>query len=396
MFPVVEATIRRGSPNTYIQQMGGCEGAASGGYGSGDGGKKAVGGDNSRSNNTGVGVTGSRGVCCDTCDELPPGAENPGLLRALHVAARNRIPQCFDGLNVAVRQRKYNWILGHSILLSSVTPGGYKAFASYLRKKKPGAMPYFVMEAAPGGQLSCEMRVGPTKFSRASVFAQIADSEIYSLESILDMYFCRATASVIAVNSEFIALQYLQAVTRYLSLGAEVVVRSRPVELSSLSVAGRWTDKCNSVSATLGNRGLEMCYVRAIRPHIIAAALLEISKETKPPSVNWPLTHLSLLQKYNLSIDQLIDGEESNRPSFSVTRPPVQMGIDRTLATMAYEWQAAPWNVRACVNSDGLVGATLQHGICGERAKFVISLSALLNHINDKFRLGVGFTAAIF
>lgn len=164
---------------------------------------------------TGAGVTGSRtGRECDSQKEpvnVPNGALNPGLLRYIHNAARYRLPQCFEGASVSVKQNSTNnWVLGHSLSFSSVSPGGYKLLLSYVDKDNPAVLPYFVMEAAPGGQMSCEVRVGPTQGTRATVVAQIADAELYSFESIFDAYFKQCTASVIAVNREFIALHYLQ------------------------------------------------------------------------------------------------------------------------------------------------------------------------------------------
>lgn len=65
------------------------------------------------------------------------------------------------------------------------------------------------------------------------------------------------------------------------------------------------------------------------------------------------------------------------------------------MATLAYEWTADEWTVRASVDSDGLVGATLQRALGGKNAQLACAISALLNHPNDKFRLGFGITAAI-
>uniref|UniRef100_A0A2A4J6I7 Uncharacterized protein n=1 Tax=Heliothis virescens TaxID=7102 RepID=A0A2A4J6I7_HELVI len=162
---------------------------------------------------TGAGVTGSRAgrVSGKDPNDLPAGATNPGLLRHIHNAARYRLPQCFEGGCVSVKHSSSNnWVLGHSLSFSSVSPGGYKLLLSYVDKDKPKSLPYFVMEAAPGGQMSCEMRVGPTQGTRATVVAQIAEAEFYSFESIMDAYFNKFTASIIAVNREFIALHYLQ------------------------------------------------------------------------------------------------------------------------------------------------------------------------------------------
>lgn len=169
---------------------------------------------------TGAGVTGSRtgiAVGREQEENLPAGATNPGLLRYIHNSARYRLPQCFEGGSIAVKQstKSNNWVFGHSLSFSSVSPGGYKLLLSYANKKKQSAMPYFVMEVAPGGQLSCEMRVGPTLGTRATVVAQIADAELYSFESIIDAYFNRFTASIIAVNREFIALHYLQVLSLF-------------------------------------------------------------------------------------------------------------------------------------------------------------------------------------
>lgn len=170
---------------------------------------------------TGAGVTGTRsGSISSPCkdgasdaDELPEGAKNPGLLRHIHNAARFRLPQCFEGATVSLKQNSSsNWVLGHSLAFSSVSPGGYKLLLSYADRTRLTGIPYFVMEAAPGGQVSCEFRVGPSKGTRATVVTQIADAEFYSFESIFDAYFSNFTASVIAVNREFIALHYLQVI----------------------------------------------------------------------------------------------------------------------------------------------------------------------------------------
>ncbi|KAI8438716.1 hypothetical protein MSG28_011129 [Choristoneura fumiferana] len=281
--------------------------------------------------------------------DLPAGADNPGLLRFIHNAARYRIPQCFEGACVSVKQNSNeNWVLGHSLSFSSVSPGGYKLLLSYMDKGKSTKLPYFVMEAAPGGQMSCEVRVGPTASTRATVVAQIADAEFYSFESIFDAYFHNFTASIIAVNRDFIALHYLQAITEQVSLGAELVARGQATELSSASGAARWASDDHSVSATLGNRGLDLCYARAIKPYLTVAAMLEVG-----------------------------------------------FALRRTVATLAYEWRAEEWTVRGSADSDGLVGATLQRALGGKHAQLACAISALLNHPNDKFRLGFGVTAAI-
>lgn len=311
-------------------------------------GAKCTAGDRGK---TGAGVTGSRtGRVCDKApDDLPSGAINPGLLRYIHNAARYRLPQCFEGACVSVKQNSTNnWVLGHSLSFSSVSPGGYKLLLSYVDKSKPPALPYFVMEAAPGGQMSCEMRVGPTQGTRATIVAQIADAQFYSFESILDAYFNSFTASIIAVNREFIALHYLQAITDQISLGAEIVARGHTAELSSASGAGRWVNENHSISATLGNRGIDLCYARAIKPYLTVAAMLEVG-----------------------------------------------FAVRRAVATLAYEWRTDEWTVRGSADSDGLVGATLQRALGGKRAHLACAISALLNHPNDKFRLGFGITAAI-
>lgn len=159
---------------------------------------------------TGAGVAGSRGPH-EPPDELPASAHRPGLLRHIHNAARLRIPQCFEGASVSVKKYIYgNWLVGHLFQFSSVSPSGYRVLLSYSEKDKKSGLPYFILEAAPGGQASCEVRVRPTLGTRASVVAQIADKQLYGLESTLDIFFGSFTTSLIAVNREFIAFHYLQ------------------------------------------------------------------------------------------------------------------------------------------------------------------------------------------
>lgn len=73
----------------------------------------------------------------------------------------------------------------------------------------------------------------------------------------------------------------------------------------------------------------------------------------------------------------------------------VGFAVRRAVASLAYEWQTDSWTFRGSIDSDGLVGATLQRALGGKRAHLACALSALLNHPNDKFRLGFGVTAAI-
>lgn len=73
----------------------------------------------------------------------------------------------------------------------------------------------------------------------------------------------------------------------------------------------------------------------------------------------------------------------------------VGFAVRRAVATLAYEWHTQEWTVRASADSDGLVGATLQKAIGGKKAQLGCAISALLNHPNDKFRLGFAVTAAI-
>lgn len=73
----------------------------------------------------------------------------------------------------------------------------------------------------------------------------------------------------------------------------------------------------------------------------------------------------------------------------------VGFAVKRALGTLAYEWRSTDWTVRASVDSDGLVGAMLKRTLGGKNANLSCAISALLNHPNDKFRLGFGLTAAI-
>lgn len=69
----------------------------------------------------------------------------------------------------------------------------------------------------------------------------------------------------------------MQAITEHLSLGAEIVAKGHTAQISSASGAGRWGNEEHCISATLGNRGLDLCYARAIQPFLTVSALLEVS-----------------------------------------------------------------------------------------------------------------------
>lgn len=67
----------------------------------------------------------------------------------------------------------------------------------------------------------------------------------------------------------------------------------------------------------------------------------------------------------------------------------------RAVGTLAYEWRADDYVVKASADSAGLVGATLVRTLVGERVDLSCAVSALLNHPNDKFRLGFCVNATI-
>lgn len=64
--------------------------------------------------------------------------------------------------------------------------------------------------------------------------------------------------------------------TENLSLGGELVARGHCPDLSSATAAARWTDENNSLSVTLGNRGFDLCYARALGPNLTVAGQLEV------------------------------------------------------------------------------------------------------------------------
>lgn len=73
----------------------------------------------------------------------------------------------------------------------------------------------------------------------------------------------------------------------------------------------------------------------------------------------------------------------------------IGFAIRNAVATLGYEWHATDWTVRASMDSDGLVGCTLHRSFPGTHANFGCAFSALLNHPNDKFRMGFGITATL-
>lgn len=75
-------------------------------------------------------------------------------------------------------------------------------------------------------------------------------------------------------------------------MGAELVARGHAVELSSASAAGRWATEKHSISATLGNRGLDLCYARAMKPYLTVAGMLEVFSKTALPTES---SHISVL-----------------------------------------------------------------------------------------------------
>lgn len=77
----------------------------------------------------------------------------------------------------------------------------------------------------------------------------------------------------------------MKGLTEQFSLGAEVVARGHSAEVSSASGAARWANEKHTLSGTLGNRGLDLCYARSVTPYLAAAAMLEVNCITSYKSV---------------------------------------------------------------------------------------------------------------
>ncbi|BES94285.1 unnamed protein product [Nesidiocoris tenuis] len=293
--------------------------------------------------------------------QMPPDEpvlENPGKMDDLHKKCKEIFPINFEGAKIAVQKGLSNHFqVSHSLNMSSLTPSGYRFGATYVgtQQYSPNEVfPVLVGDIDPSGNLNANMYHKFTHQIAASMQAQIQTQKLAALQCSLDYKGKNFTSTLTVCNPDLVAGtgvivgHYLQSVTKKVDLGAEIAYQRTPQlpgsQIAVTSLAARYNGDDYTVSGTCGLSGFHLCYYQK------ASAQLQLGVEL-----------------------------ETN---FRVQEAVASIGyqIDLPKADMVF---------KGMLDSNWNVGATLEKKLLP--MPFSLTLSGMLNHQKNQFRLGIGF-----
>ncbi|XP_046473783.1 mitochondrial import receptor subunit TOM40 homolog 2 [Neodiprion pinetum] len=295
-------------------------------------------------------------VPCIPCISDPrPG--NPGTLQEIHKKVKDLYPRNFEGAKLLVKKTlSSHFDVAHTITLSSVTPSGYKFGASYIGTKRIGETekyPVAIGDIMPNGNMTADFVHTIGCRVRAKIAAQIADNKYRACSSTLEYRSDDFTVSLTLANPHFakqhgtLVLHYLQSITSRIALGAEVAChRGLGIpggQQTIMSAAFRYSTGYTTLSATLGEAGLHVCYHRKNSQQLQMGVEMELNMRTH-----------------------------------------------ESIATVLYQFDLPQADLifRASVNSETTVAAVLEKRLFPIPASLV--MSGMLNHTKQQFRVGLG------
>ncbi|CAL7934551.1 unnamed protein product [Xylocopa violacea] len=297
--------------------------------------------------------------CLEPIDKAPG---NPGSFEDIHKKVKDLYPQNFEGARLTINKiLSEHFNVMHSITLSAVTPSGYKFGTKYVGTKLIGLnekiyekYPIAVGEIMPNGNLTASfVHTFGCRF-RYKLSAQIADGKCKASSSSLEYRSNDFTVAVTIANPRFIkghgtvVIHFLQSITSRIALGAEIAcLRGSKVpggQQTVMCVAFRHSTGPTTLSGTIGEAGLHLCY------HRRASSQLELGVEL-----------------------------ETN------------MRTHQSVATIVYQVNVpyADLIFRGIVNSETTVGGTFEKKLYPIPESSLV-ISGLLNHKKQQFRVGVG------
>ncbi|XP_076296760.1 mitochondrial import receptor subunit TOM40 homolog 1 [Lasioglossum baleicum] len=296
--------------------------------------------------------------CISCVEPQDRGPGNPGSFEDLHRKVKELYPQNFEGARLIIRKvLSEHFNVTHSITLSSVTPSGYKFGASYVGTKMVGLKeryPVIMGEISPNGNLSASFVHTLGCRFRFKLSAQVAKGLYKASSSTAEYRANDFTVAVTMANPDFtrshgtLVMHYLQAITSRITLGAELAcLRGSKVPgglQTVMCVAFRYSTGLTTLSGTLGEAGLHLCY------HHKASSQLELGVEL-----------------------------ETN------------VRTHHSIATIVYQMNVpyADLVFRGIVNSETSVGAVFEKRLY-PIPECSLVISGLMNHSKQQFRVGVG------
>ncbi|KAF3425708.1 hypothetical protein E2986_00815 [Frieseomelitta varia] len=295
-------------------------------------------------------------IPCREPQDKAPG--NPGSFEEIHKKVKDLYPQNFEGARLIINKiLSDHFNVTHSITLSSVTPSGYKFGAKYVGTKLVSLKeryPIVVGDITPNGNLTASFVHTLGCRFRYKLSAQIADGKWKASSSSLEYRSNDFTVAVTLANPKLtkrqgtVVIHFLQSITSRIALGAEIAcLRGSKVpggQQTIMCMAFRYSTGPTTLSGTIGEAGLHLCY------HRKASSQLELGVELETNT----RTHQSI-------------------------------------ATIVYQVNVpyADLVFRGIVNSETTVGGVFEKKLYPIPESSLV-ISALLNHKKQQFRVGVG------
>jgi len=194
---------------------------------------------------------------------------NPGTIEELHKRCQGVFPMFFEGAKLLVNKGlSNNFQVSHTLTLSAMQPSGYRFGATYVGSKMLGpteAYPLLLADVDLSGNLNANVVHAISDRLRGKMIAQIQDGKWQSTQMTADYKGDLYTASLTLGNPDLVhgtgvaVLHFLRAVSRTISLGAELAYQANPQlpgrHIGVVSLAARYADDDCVLSATLGNSG---------------------------------------------------------------------------------------------------------------------------------------------
>lgn len=284
--------------------------------------------------------------------------ENPGSMEELHKKCKDIFPVNFEGAKIAVQKGLSNHFqISHSLNMSSLAPSGYRFGATYVGTKQYGpgeAYPVLVGDIDPVGNLNANIYHKFNDNIIGKIQAQVQSSRCTASQYVLDYRGSNYTATVTFANPDVVNLSgvfvghYIQSITKNTDVGVELAYqRSLSIpgtQLALTSLAARYTGSDYIVSGTAGPSGVHVCYYQR------ASSQLQLGVELE---TNFRLQESSASIGYQ---------------------------VDLPKADLVF---------KGMVDTNWNVGATLDKKLTP--MPFSLTLSGMLNHQKNQFRLGFGF-----
>ncbi|XP_017877895.1 mitochondrial import receptor subunit TOM40 homolog 1-like [Ceratina calcarata] len=295
-------------------------------------------------------------VPCETTQEKAPG--NPGSFEDIHKKVKDIYPQNFEGARLTINKiLSDHFNVTHSITLSAVTPSGYKFGTRYIGTKMINLIERYPVaqgEIMPNGNLTASFIHTLGCRFRYKLSAQIADGKCKASSSSMEYRSDDFTLAVTLANPRLtrkqgtVVIHFLQSITSRIALGVEIAcLRGSKVpggQQTVMCVAFRHSTGPTTLSGTIGEAGLHVCY------HRRASSQLELGVELETNT----RTHQSI-------------------------------------ATIVYQVNVpyADLVFRGIVNSETTVGGVFEKKLYPIPESTLV-ISGLLNHKKQRFRVGVG------